>query len=185
MFWGSCLKCRSGFRHFGRDLGRFCCCTYLLYGLCHGKTAAFCRRDRCRRGKKNYLKFFCPFSLRQGEGEYAYAADTRIQLKMFLAVHFIKCGVFRICLVDCGNYGIARTFDGRSYRMFVVLRELYHSGVERSRPAERYGNLNTSRASYECENVDGFLTSESFERDVNVIVPCIFFHYLFLTVLSH
>lgn len=54
--------------------------------------------------------------------------------------------------------------------MFVVLRELYHSGVERSRPTERYGNLNTSRASYECENVDGFLTSESFERNVNVVV---------------
>lgn len=61
-------------------------------------------------GAKTYLKFLAPFLCDKAR-EYADAAETRIQLKMLLAVHFIKCGVFRICLVDCGNYGIARTFD--------------------------------------------------------------------------
>lgn len=160
MFWGSCLKCRSGFRHFGRDLGCFCRCILLAILFMSRQNGGILPPRPMLTGQKNLFEVFLPL----------FSAARRGSMPM---------------PQSCGNYGIARTFDGGSYQMFVVLRELYHSGVERSRPAERYGNLNTSRASYECENVDGFLTSKSFERNVNVIVPCIFFHYLFLTVLSH
>ena len=73
---------------------------------------------------------------------------------MLCLIGVVQNRIFLVRLIDCGNNLISISFHCGSDCERVRVDELHHCGVKVGSPVERNGNLDTSRTSYECENVD-------------------------------